>query len=167
MPIDTINVRPPAAPTAGPRAALVMVRRLVITALVSGVGYSWFSTASQSYCPGGTSADGGFVDRHGNPTEVVPSCITLTLRPSPLVYLVLALIVAWAVARAAQNAQEAVAHRVLGRACGIVVITAVLAVVLTVAAFLSISLEGWDETRTPPIPGWLVVDVVITPMQNA
>lgn len=167
MQSDTFNARPPAASTVGPREVLALVRRLTVAALIAGVGYSLISTASQSYCPGGVSADGGFTDRLGNPTEVVPSCITMTLRPSPLIYLLLAVIVALAVTGAARNAQDdAAVHRVLARACAAVIITAVLAVVLTLAAFFSISLEGWGETRTPPIPGWLVVDVVITPMQN-
>lgn len=160
---DTINVRQSVVFI---DPVLVLVRRLIITALIAAVGYSVFSTASQGYCPGGVRADGTLIDRLGNPTEVVPACITMTLRPSPLVYLVLALIVARAVTRAVQVERDE-ALRVLGRAGPTVIITTVFAVVLTMAAFFSISLESWDGATAPPIPGWLVIDVVITPMQGA
>ena len=167
MPSDTISARLPAMSTLPGPEVLVLVRRLVLTALVAGVGYALFSTASQGRCPGGISADGSFVDRLGNPTEVVPSCINLTLRPNPLVYLVLALIVVWAVTAAARNAHdEAAALRVLGWAGPAVILLAILAVALTMVTFFSISLESWDGTSVPSIPAWLAVDVEITPMEG-
>lgn len=167
MPSDTISARLHAVPTLPGREVLVLVRRLIITALIAGVGYSVLSTASQGRCPGGVGADGTFVDRLGNTTEVVPSCITLTLRPNPLIYLVLALVVVWAVTGVAQDSQdEAAALRTLERAGATVIVLAILAVALTMAAFFSISLESWDGTSAPPIPGWLVVDVAIVPIQS-
>lgn len=76
-------------------------------------------------------------------------------------------VVLWAVTRVCRNPQdEAAALRDLTRAAGGVVVLTVLAVVLTTAAFSSISLESWDGSTVPQLPGWLAVDVTITPMQT-
>ncbi|MPV90318.1 hypothetical protein GB882_16715 [Georgenia ruanii] len=146
---------------------LVLVRRLIVTAFVAGFGYSILSTGSQGYCPGGMDADGGFVDRFGNPTDIAPSCIAMTLRPSPVVYLLLALVVVWATIRAVQRANDAAAAlRALSWAGPTVILLAVGAIVVTQTAFFSIPLANWDGTSAPPVPGWLAVDVVISPMQG-
>lgn len=168
MPSDTVSTPVAEAPQKLLDEVLALVRRLVVTALLAGVGYSVASSASQGYCPGGFDADGGFVDRLGQRTEVAPSCINMTLRPSPVVYLVLALIVVWAVSSSARRMNDrSVALAVLRWAGPTVVLVAVLAVVLTHVAFFSIPLESWDPgAGAPTVPDWLAVDIFIRPMQN-
>lgn len=167
MPSDTVSARLPDVVMRSDHQILVLVRRLVVTTVLSGLGYSLLTTASRGWCPGGIASDGSFVDRFGNTTEFAPACINLTLGPSPVVFLVLALVVLWAVTRVCRNPQdEAAALRDLTRAAGGVVVLTVLAVVLTTAAFSSISLESWDGSTVPQLPGWLAVDVTITPMQT-
>ena len=167
MPSDTTGVKPPEVSTMPGSEVIVPVRRLIITALVAAIGYSMFSTASRARCPGGVSSDGGFIDEFGKSTEVAPSCISMTLHPSPLVYLVLALIVVWAVTRIARGRDEATVLRVLSWTGPTVILVTILAIVLSRAAFSSIPIEYWDGTSDLPVPGWLHVDVVIAPMEGA
>lgn len=42
-----------------------------------------------------------------------------------------------------------------------------LALVMTFVAFGSIPFDRWDGTGTPPIPGWLSVDVAVAPMSRS
>lgn len=168
MPSDTTGVELSEVSTVPGREVLVLVRRLIVTALIAAVGYSLFSTGSQARCPGGFNADGGFIDEFGKASEVAPLCISITMRPSALVYLVLALIVVWAVTKTVQKDwDEAAALRILGWAGPTVILVAVLAIVLSWAAFSSIPIESWDGTSDLSIPSWLDVDVVITSMESA
>lgn len=166
MTSDTVSTRVLAMSRTPGGEVLVLIRRLAATGLLAGVGYSMFSTASQGRCPGGITHDGSFIDRLGNPTDVAPSCIEMTLRPSPVVYLVLALIVVVAVSRATRAESEAAALRTLSWAGLTVILAAVVAVVLAQLSFISIPLEDWDGTGLPPIPDWLAVDVAVSPMQG-
>ncbi|KAE8766122.1 hypothetical protein [Georgenia thermotolerans] len=165
MPSETTSAR--AYPiSCAPRGEVrARVRRLVVTAVIAGFAYSGLSTASYGSCLGGTSADGGFADRFGNPTDVVPTCIDMALRPSGALYLLLALIVLGAVVRALQYAHdEAAALRALDLAGAIVIVVALGAAAVAQASFFSISFDSWDGTSTPPIPRWISVDVVVSPM---
>lgn len=165
--MSTISGQLPAHAVMPGGRVLDEVRRLVVTALVAGVGYSFFTSAGQGRCVGGVDADGGFVDRYGQQTDAVPACIDLTLRPSPVVFLVLAAIVAWVVTRVVRRAtDEDAALRIIGRAGPAVIVAAIVSVVLSQVVFSAIPLEGWDGTGTPVVPGWLSVDVVISPMST-
>ena len=166
MTSDTVSTPVLVTPRMPGGEVLVLIRRLVVTGLLAGLGYSMFSTAGQGRCPGGITHDGRFIDRLGNPTDVAPSCIEMTLRPSPVVYLVLALIVVVAVSRATRAENETAALRTLSWAGPAVILAAVVAVVLAQLSFLSIPLENWDGTGIPPIPGWLAVDASVSPMQG-
>lgn len=74
----------------------------------------------------------------------------------------------WAVGRAARAGLDAASVAlVLSRAVIGVVVLAAVGVVITMAAFLSIPLDSWDETGTPHVPAWLSVDVAITPAHHA
>jgi hypothetical protein len=119
-------------------------------------------------CPGGKTADGGFTDAFGRSTEVTPPCISIAMRPSTLVYLVLALIVVWALTKVNQKARdETAAVRILGWAGPTVILVAILAIVLSHVSIFSIPIQRRDGTGDLPIPGWLNVDVVISSMHSS
>lgn len=167
MPSDTIDVQVPDVTTSSTRDLLLPVRRLVVRALLAGLGYSVLAVASRVQCFGGVDEDGGFIDSQGNPTDVPQRCVAMTLHASPVVYLVLALAVVWAISRAARPGLDAAAAgRTLRRASVGVVVLAVLALVMTFAAFMSVPFDRWDGTGAPPIPRWLVVDVSVPSMDN-
>lgn len=150
-----------------PGAAVVArIRRLVVAALIAGVGYATFAAASRAYCPGGFSADGGFVDAAGDPTDVAPQCISVTLRPSPLVLIAIAVIVVWALhAVLRRAADEASALRILDRATLIVAIVAVASLVISQVWFALIPITEWFDTGVLVFPfPFGLVDMVVGPM---
>jgi hypothetical protein len=168
MPNDTVDVRAPEAPMAQARETLVLARRLVVRAFLAGLGYSVLSVAGRGRCYGGIRADGGYLDRLGHATDAPPSCIVMTLHPSPVVYLILTVAVVWALSRSTRpGLGGAPAVRTLRRAARGVIVLALVAAGMAMAAFMSIPLDRWDGTGTPPIPGWLVVDVDTTPMNGS
>lgn len=168
MPNDTTDVEVDERATPQVGEVLSLVRGLIVWTLVAGFCYSMFSTASQGRCFGGTGSDGGFIDAAGHPTDTAPLCVTMTLRPSLLVYLMLALVVVWAVTRAARlsHRPEAAAAD-LHRGTIVVVLLAVLAAGVAMSSFRSPALDRWDGTGTPPIPGWISVDVSVRPMSGS
>jgi len=104
----------------------------VLWALGAAIVYSTL-LASKGSCPGGFAMDGGYLDANGDPTSVQPQCIQLTLQPSPVVYLAIALTVVIALGRAARAVDVGAAVRTLNRA-GIVAVG--ITVVSMVIAFL-------------------------------
>lgn len=166
---ETLDHAPSAALSTLPGAAVIRrIRRLLIWAIGAGVVYGTFGTASRGSCPGGFTGDGGFIDANGDATAVAPQCVQLNLRPSGIVFVVIAVIVIWAITRVLRQAtDEAAAMRILDRAV-IVIVTGVAAwMVLTLVSFLSIPLDQWDGSA----PFWFdftlgVVEVDQSPMQR-
>lgn len=110
------------------RAVIARIRRVLVVSLVAALVYPAFMGASSSYCPGGVDGNGGFVDAAGIPIEA-PSCIQLSLGPSPLVYLGIGLIVLLTINRVLRAVSERMALRILDRAAigiGVLVIVAVV-----------------------------------------
>ncbi|MFF2493500.1 hypothetical protein [Agromyces sp. NPDC058064] len=140
--------RPPAASLSTlPGATIIRrIRRMIFAALGTGFVYSMVGTASKGGCQGGVT-DGGFVDGHGQPTEVAPTCVDLTLHPSPIVYTSIAVTVIVALTLVLRTGRtEASALKVIDRAV-IVIIAGTLAwAALTMISFLAIPLD-------PPSPG--------------
>ena len=135
------------------------IRRLIIVALVAGVAYSVLTAAGKGYCAG------GFTDAAGNPVDTVPSCVTLTLRPSPLVYFAIAAIILWALTRVLRKANGvASALRVLDRAAVAVGVLVTVSIVVSQVWFALIPITEWDGTGTffYPFP-FGAVDMVSTP----
>ncbi|MDE0546138.1 hypothetical protein [Microbacterium sp. C7(2022)] len=130
-------------------AVIARIRRLLIVAVTAVAGYAMFMTASKGYCPGGITGDGRFLDAAGNPTDLAPSCISMTLQPSGLVYLALAAIVIGALTRVLNRAgDESSAVRILDRAAAIVAIVAVASVIISQVWFSLIPITSWDGTGT-------------------
>ncbi|MCD2443094.1 hypothetical protein LQ757_12495 [Agromyces sp. SYSU K20354] len=165
---ETLANRPSANLATLPGAAVLLrVRRLLVLALIMSLVYGFFTHVSKSYCPGGFSGDGGFVDADGRPTDVAPSCISLTLGPSWLVYAAIGVAVFMAITRVLKRAAtEADALRILDRAAAFIGILAVASIVISHVWFALIPI---DESGTGaflfPFPfGAVTVD--ISPMTN-
>ncbi|MEV8176290.1 hypothetical protein [Microbacterium sp. NPDC079176] len=128
---------------------IARVRRLVVVALVAALGYSTFMTSGKGYCPGGVAADGGFIDAAGKATETAPTCVYLTLQPSPLILFAFAAIVLAAITAVLRRAQDIPsAIRYLDRAAAAVAILAVVSVAISQIWFAMIPITEWDGTGT-------------------
>ncbi|MFE5672661.1 hypothetical protein ACFQ58_13760 [Agromyces sp. NPDC056523] len=142
-------------------------RRLLIWALGSGVVYSIVTGSSRSNCPGGFTGDGGYLDGYGQPTDVAPTCTTISLQPSPAVFIAIVVLVLLTLTRVLQRASaESEAIRSLNRAriaiVWIVIASAAIAhlgfwsIPMTETGFGSskvLVLVGGVRTDTYPIDG--------------
>jgi hypothetical protein len=122
--------------------------------------------ATSTYCPGGVDGSGGFIDAVGRPIDEALPCIQLSLRPSPLVYLGIGLIVLFAINRVLRAGNERIALQVLDRAAigiGVLVIVAVVVSqvwfhLIPITEFMSGSFSffspfpfGFIDSSTPPL----------------
>ena len=114
-----------------PGAAVVgRIRGVLIASLIAALVYPAFMGASAGYCAGGVDGEGGYVDAAGRPFDAAPACVELTLKPSPLVYVGIVLIVLFAISRVLKASHEAAALRILNRSLtGLSVLVAVAIVV--------------------------------------
>ncbi|WP_193509645.1 hypothetical protein [Cryobacterium sp. BB736] len=145
---------------------LALVRRLIVAAMIAAVVYSALMSGSKGGCPGIVPVSGGRTGSFESTVDVVRSCVNLSLRPSPLVYIALALIVVWAIGavlRKAHDEQEAT--RILERAVVIVNVVALGSVLISQVWFWLIPLDNWVGGRTffYPFP-FGVIDLEISPM---
>ena len=101
-----------------------------------------------------------------NPAATVPSCVTMTLRPSPLVYLAIAAIILWALTRVLRKANGvASALRVLDHAAVAVGVLVTVSILVSQVWFALIPITEWDGTGTffYPFPFGAVDMVATTP----
>lgn len=167
--MSTAEAAPSAAPAAGtlPGAEIIgRIRRLIIVTLLATAAYMTLTGASRGFCPGGITGDGRFLDASGQITDVAPDCITLNLKPSPLVLVALIGLVFWALSAVQRRAVDtASALRYLNRAMVIIVVLALVAGLIAHVWFRILPLETWAETRTliSPFP-FGSVDMTVSPM---
>lgn len=160
---------PPAAPafTGLPGAVVVTgIRRTLIWTLIIGVLYPAFMSGSRGYCPGAVDANGGFFDASGRPVDEAPMCAQLTLGPSPLVYVGIALIVLLALGRVIKASDERAALRTLERAIQGAGLLVLVAIVVSNVWFLMTPLEGFSSgswSVFSPFP-FGNINVEVTPM---
>ncbi len=150
-------------------AFVARIRRLIIVAALASAGYGLFNAAYKSYCPGGITPAGTFLDALGNATDVAPTCISLALRPSGLVYAAIIAIVIGALTLVLRRAtDEASAIRYVERAATATVIVAVASIVISQVWFSLIPLTDWNGTGTffYPFP-FGSVDLEITPLPRS
>jgi uncharacterized membrane protein len=157
---DTI-AEPPAAPSALSDATLFHRARMLVGAAVGAcVFYGWFTHAGRGSCTGNeytSSGTAGFTE----------TCTSLTLQPSAIVYLVVALIVMRAMTIVLQqSATTDDALRTLTRARRLVIAIPIGSLVLAHAWFAALPFEP----ETPSTVGNLVlpgliasVEIVTTP----
>ena len=123
------------------------IRRLVVITLISAFVYSVALNASRGFCAGGISANGGFVDSTGHPTDSVPQCFQLTLGPSPFIFAAMGLIVVFALDRVISRARD-VEHavRIVDRTVYWIVGLAAASIVISHLWFWLMPTTGWGET---------------------
>lgn len=160
---DSEPIRPGLPVSTLPGAAVLWrVRRLLGWALGAGFAYSVLGGGSRSFCPGGFTGDGGYLDATGRPTDAAPQCVSVTLEPAGLVYVMIAIVVLATVTGVARHAvDETEAVRRLDRAAvGIVGFVAVWTVV-THMSFTSIPLDGWDGTEPFFLEGTFLGNIIV------
>ncbi|CAN5317811.1 hypothetical protein BH09ACT2_BH09ACT2_04300 [soil metagenome] len=163
------------SPVLGPDPALIsyvpivaQIRRLLVVALASGIVYAFCLAASKGYCPGGFDADGGYIDAAGKATTAAPMCVTLTLRPSPIVYAAIAFIVIFAISKVLKKAPDGeAAVQILGRATAVIGILIPVSIVIAQVWFALIPVTEWSSSGPYafyyPFP-FGSVDMAITPI---
>jgi hypothetical protein len=150
--------------TTRPDQRLTVGEWRVITVGVLGViTYAVASTASKGFCPGGVDGDGGFINADGNPTDAAPMCLNLTLQPSWLVIVLVALLVIgtiWASRRGGASAAMT-----LMRGMVFVIVVLVAALLVTHVAFWSYPVSDWRYGDPVSFPVPLNVKVAVTELQ--
>jgi len=147
-------------------AVFAKIRRVVIVALIAALVYPTLMVASRGYCPGGIDGRGGFIDASGRPVDEAPLCVQLTLGPSPLVYVGIAVIVLLALGRVMKASDEAAALQTRNRASIGVAALVGLAIVVSHIWFFMIPMEGvtsgsWSVFSPFPFGN---IDVTTTPL---
>lgn len=140
---------PPATPSVPGAEVLARVRRLLVVGLIAAFGYSMLVHAGKGYCPGGVNAGGSFIDAAGNVTDTAPICVSLTLHPSVLVYVAIAVVAFGALTLVLRRATDIPsAIRYLDRAAAVIAILTVASVVISQIWFAMIPITDWDGTGT-------------------
>jgi hypothetical protein len=147
-------------------AVIARIRRLISVAVGAGAVYSIFTSGSRGGCAGGISGDGGFIDANGDPTSIAPTCVTMALRPSPIILIALVGIIVWALGRVLRRAEgEASALRMIDHAALAITALAVASLVIAHVWFTLIPLDGIDGSGTYiwPFP-FATVELQTSPM---
>lgn len=107
------------------------IRRLVLVALVGLVVYSALVTASRGMCT----------------DDVLPSCVQVDMRASPVMVVAVVATLLWALTRVLRRADdEAAALRILDRTAVVMVALLALAVVASQLWLRLVPLENWSGT---------------------
>ena len=165
---ETLDRQPGAELSTLPGASILRrTRSLLYCALGTGLVYGMLSVASKGGCSGRVTGDGGFIDAEGRPTEAAQYCVDVTMRPSSIVYVAIAVIVLVAITRVLKSsASEAAALRTLDRAAILLVAVTAVWLVFTHVSFWMIPLDQWDGGAYFPLPFTFgTVDVEISPIQ--
>ncbi len=147
-------------------AVIAQIRRILIIAVIAALVYPTLMVASRGYCPGGVDGSGGFIDASGRPVDEAPVCIQLTLGPSPLVYVGIAVIALLALGRVMKASDEAGAFKTLNRASIAVGALVGIAIIVSHVWFFMIPMEGFSSgswTVFSPFP-FGSIDVTTTPL---
>lgn len=148
---------------------IVRIRRLLIVSLVAGFTYSALTVGTAGGCAGGYDGNGGYVDGAGQSTDALPMCMELTLRPSPLVFIAIGLIVLLSLGRVLKTVDERVALRTLDRAAAGIAVLVVVAIVVSYVWLRLIPLHellsSGSWTVLSPFP-FGTIDVSTDPIQN-
>ena len=164
---ETLDRQPGAELSTLPGASILRrTRSLLFCALGTGLVYSVLSVASKGGCSGGVTGDGGFVDADGQPTEVAQYCVDVTMRPSSIVFVAIAVIVLVAITRVLRTADsEAAALRMLDRAAILLVVVTAIWLVVAHISFWMIPLDQWNGGEYFPLPFTFgTVDVDVSPI---
>ncbi|MFF1572618.1 hypothetical protein ACFVWR_07725 [Leifsonia sp. NPDC058292] len=145
------------------RPLLRRARSLVLWASGAAILYSSL-VASKGSCPGGFTADGGYLDAAGDPTTVQPQCVQLTLHPSPVGYLAIVLTVIIALSRAARAVDVEIALRTMNRGAIVAVSIAVVSMLVAILWFQGSPMPTVGGTVLFPFP-FGSGTMTVTPME--
>ncbi|MGR2751859.1 hypothetical protein [Agromyces arachidis] len=151
---DPISTPPaPTTPMLPAEAALFRQARVLVGAAVGASAfYGWFARASRGTCRSdGSGPDGG-----------IETCTTVTLEPSALVYLAVALIVMHAMTTVLEgSATTDAALRTLARARRLVIAIPICSLVLAHSWFASLPTDDpWSPTGNDVLPSLIAwVDI--------
>jgi hypothetical protein len=142
------------------------IRTFLLRVIGLGIVYGTFVGGSRGGCAGGIDGSGGFLDATGRATDVAPLCWSAQMRPGPLVFLALGIVVVWAltrVTRRAANTEQA--RRILFRASLIALGIVLVAFAVAYAWFFLGPLGSWEGEGALWLPfGFASVDVDVQPM---
>ncbi|KTR82098.1 hypothetical protein NS220_19070, partial [Microbacterium testaceum] len=114
-----------------------------------------FVRGTHGSCLGGLASDGnGFLDANGEPTDVEPLCGTVTMTPSPLVFVLLGIIVVAALTRVLGRATD-VDHalRILNNARMTIVVVTLVGLAVTWFAIMTLRVDDWTSFSVwSPLP---------------
>lgn len=130
-----------------PGAAIIAgIRSLVIWGIVAAVTIGLFVRGSYGSCSGGLASDGeGFLGADGKPTDIEPICGTVTMSPSPLIYVIFAVIVVAALTRVLGRATD-IDHalRILNNARMTIVVVTLVGLAVTWFAIMTLRIDDWS-----------------------
>jgi hypothetical protein len=131
------------------------IRSLVIWGIVAAAMLGMFVRGTHGSCSGGLASDGtGFIDANGRPTDVEPLCGTVTMSPSPLVFVLLAVIVVGALTRVLGRATD-VDHalRILNNARMTIVVVPLIGLAVGWWAIMTLRIDDWSAFSVwSPLP---------------
>lgn len=167
---DTLDARNTSTREEVPGADIIRaIRALLIWAVLASFVYTALSHATKGICPGGFDGSGGFIDADGLPTDAAPTCLTVSLLPSPYVYGIIGgtvIAVLSIILRRASSQAEAL--RLISRARWIVCGVALVSVLVAQIWFAQQDLSSWDGGPIQvlfPFP-FSSGSVEVTPMQG-
>ncbi|MFF0910799.1 hypothetical protein ACFWZW_08950 [Microbacterium enclense] len=136
-------------------AIIVGIRSLLIWAIVASALLATFLRGTHASCSGGLTPDGrGFLGPDGAPTDVEPRCGMVTLSPSPLLFLLLALIVIGTITRILRRAEdEDHAFRILNNARMAIIVLSLVALAVGWIAIMTVRVDDWSSySLFSPLP---------------
>ncbi|GLI26478.1 hypothetical protein ARHIZOSPH14_07200 [Agromyces rhizosphaerae] len=147
---DTLDRTPDASLSTLPGAAVLRrTHRLLYTAIGTAIAYSVLSSGSKEY----RADPAGALDGNTQGTDAAYTGVTLSLQPSGIAYLAIAVIVLFAIGRVLRRAtDEASAIRILDRAALVMIGVVIAWTIVAHISFWSIPLEGIDP-NLPALPG--------------
>ncbi|WP_022890379.1 hypothetical protein [Agromyces italicus] len=142
---ETID-RPASLSTLPGATVIRRIRRMAFAALGTALVYSVIGAATRGGCVGGSTAD-GFMEVNGSAADITPTCVQLTLRPSWIVFVAIAVTVIVAITLILRPGRsEASALRIIDRAVAVMIAGTLAWAALTMVSFFAIPLD-------PPSPG--------------
>lgn len=129
-----------------PGAEIVVgIRSLLIWGVVAATVAGMFVRGTHTSCSGGVSATGdGFIGPDGTPTDVEPLCGTVTMSPSPLLFVIMAFIVIGSLTRVLRRADDVTqALRIVNNARMALVVVTLVALAVSWIAIMTLHVDDW------------------------
>ncbi|MDQ1123802.1 hypothetical protein [Microbacterium trichothecenolyticum] len=121
------------------------IRSLLIWGVVAATAAGMFIRGSHSSCSGGVASSGdGYIGADGAPTDVEPLCGTVTMSPSPLLFVIMAFIVIGSLTRVLRRADDVPqALGILNNARMALVVVTLVALAVSWIAIMTLHVDDW------------------------